>query len=124
MDDLSQITMIEMYGEGRATLKEICERFQIHRTTVWRQLKTLRQFGRDGLVHKLKGRPSNRSKPENIRQAVLEAYRAEQSQDATTILTFFHNTVKLSAWNVSYTTVRRWLRSAGLVGRERSGQGE
>jgi transposase len=113
MDDISQITMIEMYGEGRATLRDVCERFKIHRTTVWRQLKALRQFGRDGLVHKLKGRPSNRSKPVSIRSAVLELFRQIGRDQPLNLLQFYQKSIQGTGLNVSYTTVRRWLKASG-----------
>lgn len=113
MDDISQITMIEMYGNGQVTLRDVCERFNIHRTTVWRQLKALRQFGRDGLVHKLKGRPSNRSKPEETRRRVLETWAQKNDFEGRGILKFYRSAIQFSGLNVSYTTVRRWLKAAG-----------
>ncbi|HSA59587.1 MAG TPA: HTH domain-containing protein [bacterium] len=113
MDDISQITMIERYGNGQVALRDICEKFKIHRTTVWRQLKALRLFGRAGLVHKLKGRPSNRSKPEEIRRRVLEAWEQGNAPRERGILGFYRSAIRLSDLNVSYTTVRRWLKSAG-----------
>jgi transposase len=116
MDDISQITMIERYGNGQVTLRDVCEKFKIHRTTVWRQLKALRRFGRDGLVHKLKGRPSNRSKPEAIRNAVLELYRRDGQNQPRKMLHFYEQSVRGTELKISYTTVRRWLKAAGLAG--------
>lgn len=112
MDDISQITMLEMYNEGRITLREICERFQVHRTTVWRQLRTLKQQGREGLVHKLKGRPSNRSKPQSVRSAVLELFQSFAQNQPRKVFQFYQQAIQGSALNVSYTTVRRWLKAA------------
>lgn len=115
MEELSQITMLEMYDEGRATLREICERFKIHRTTVWRQLNTLRQAGREGLVHKLTGRPSNRSKPAALRQKICTLFEEHYKPAGAAVLNFYEQSVKGTPFAVSYTTVRRWLKAAGLT---------
>lgn len=114
-EEISQITMIERYAEGRTTLREVCERFDIHRTTVWRQLKALRQHGRAGLIHKLTGRPSNRSKPEAIRRQVLETWEKDYKAQGCKIFQFYQTAIRFSDLKVSYTTVRRWLKAAGLV---------
>jgi len=115
MEDISQITMIEKYGDGQVALRDVCEMFKIHRTTVWRQLKALRQFGRTGLVHKLTGRPSNRSKPESVRNAVLELYQSVGQNQPGNLLRFFQQTIQGAGLNVSYTTIRRWLRATRKI---------
>ncbi|HEX5035547.1 MAG TPA: HTH domain-containing protein [bacterium] len=115
MEEISQITTIELYGQGCVSLKDVCDRFKIHRTTVWRQLKILRETGREGLVHKLKGRPSNRSKPEELRRNVCRLFEAENGSERTTVLKFFETAVRANRFDVSYATVRRWLKAAGKI---------
>jgi len=115
MEDLSEITVLEDYLSGRIGLAEACLRLKKHRTTLWRRCRTLKAEGREALVHKLKGRRSNRSKPETVRRRVLDLWEAGYKPQGSKIHQFYRSAIQFSDINVSYTTVRRWLRAAGKL---------
>jgi transposase len=109
MEEVSQVTMIEQYLSGAARLRDICERFKIHRATVWRKIRRFRESGREGLVHKLRGRPSNNGKPAAMKEQIRGLY-AQYKPLGFNPWRFYHQVVRQLPEFVSFSTVRRWLR--------------
>jgi hypothetical protein len=115
MEDVSQITMIEQYMSGAGRLKDICERFKIHRATVWRKIRKLREAGRAGLVHKLRGRPSNNGKSADFKKQVCDLYALEYEPLGVNYWRFYHQIARTLPEYVSFSTVRRWLVAKNLT---------
>ena len=111
MEETSQITMIEQYLSGAIRLKDICERFKIHRATVWRKIRRFREAGREGLAHKLRGRPSNNAKPSALQEQICRLYETEYQPLGFNPWRFYHKVARGFPEYVSYSTVRRWLRA-------------
>jgi transposase len=70
-----------------------------------------RSAGDRGLVHRLRGRPSNRQVEEAKRQAVLERYRQRYADFGPTLASEY---LRKDGWRVSVESLRGWLLSAGL----------
>jgi len=115
MNEITEITMIEQYLSGSVRLKEICERFKIHRATVWRKIRRLREGGREALVHRLRGRPSNNAKSSEFKARVCGLYEAEYRPKDFTPWRFYREVVRHLPEYLSYSTVRRWLRKTQPV---------
>ncbi|HSA58472.1 MAG TPA: helix-turn-helix domain-containing protein [bacterium] len=113
MEEVSQITMIEQYLAGAVRLKEICERFKLHRATVWRKIRKLRESGREGLVHGLCGKPSNNLTPPSVKERICGLYEREYRPLGVRPWEFYHRVVRGLPDRVSYSTIRRWLGKAG-----------
>lgn len=111
MKDVSQITMIEQYLSGAIRLKDICEHFKVHRATVWRKIRKFREAGREGLVHGLRGRPSNNATPEAFKKEICELYEREHRPRGVCLWSFYHQVVRNLPDRISYSTLRRWLGS-------------
>ena len=76
-----------------------------------RLVRRVRQQGPRGVVHRLRGRRSNRRHPETLRQRVLALYRAHYADFGPTLAC-----EKLAAQHhlaLGRETVRRWLVAAG-----------
>ena len=110
-EEVSQITMIEQYMTGDVRMKDICERFKIHRATVWRKIRRLREGGREALAHRLRGRPSNNAKRDEFKKQVCGLYEAEYKPQGLTPWHFYHRVVRSLPEYISYSTIRRWLRA-------------
>ncbi len=110
MEEVSQVTLLSHYTEGRVSLQDVCDRLGIHRTTLWRKLQRLKKEGREGLVHKLKGRPSNNARPKAIQQAIRELWTENYSRTDMNITQFYQQVVRELAPTLSYSTVLRWLK--------------
>ena len=75
---------------------------------VWRRYQ---KQGDAGLVHRLRGQPSPRRKPNAVRAAVLELYAQERYADFGPTLLAEH--LARRKIEVDHETVRRWLLAAG-----------
>lgn len=92
---------------------------QLLRLTV-RQVRRLQQrlveLGDGGLVHGLRGRPSNRQLDAKLRARVLREYRRRYADFGPT---FASEKLAEQGLEVSADTLRRWLMAAGLWQRQR-----
>lgn len=84
----------------------------VSRRTIWRKLMRYRAHGAAGLLHGLRGRPSNRAKPKHVRERVIWLYR--QLTTAMSVSAFTGSIVRESGIEVSRETVRQWLIEAGM----------
>ena len=83
---------------------------------IWRRY---REEGDVGLVHRLRGQPSPRRKPDAVRTAVLELYERKDYSDFGPTLLAEH--LERQNLHVDHETVRRWLiaQEQWAVGRRR-----
>jgi hypothetical protein len=89
-----------------------------------RQLKRLvrrvRQEGPAGIVHRLRGRPSNRRHPVALQQRVLRLWQTTYRDFGPTLTQ--EKLAERDHIRVGRETVRRWLGAAGLWARQRQGR--
>ena len=83
---------------------------------VRRLQRQLQQQGDVGLVHRLRGQPSNRRLDAKLRQRVLRAYRRDFADFGPT---FACEKLAEQGLHVSPATLRRWLLAEGLWQRQR-----
>lgn len=84
-----------------------------HTKRVWRRYCL---EGDVGLVHKLRGRSSGRSKGADMRGQVLDRYRKEYLGFGPT---FASEYLAREGYQIDHETLRRWLLAAGLWSRQR-----
>jgi len=77
-----------------------------------RLVRSVREFGDGGIVHRGRGRPSNRRFPERVRTRVLKVYRKKYRDFGPTLAA--EKLLELDGFRVSRETLRQWLLSAGL----------
>lgn len=77
-----------------------------------RHLRRVRQDGPRGIVHRLRGRRSNRRHPEPMRQRVLALYRASYDDFGPTLAR--EKLAERHRLHLGRETLRRWLLAAGL----------
>jgi len=80
---------------------------------IWRRYRI---FGDAGLVHRLRGRPSMRSRSKEFQARVLELYR-DKYRDFGPTLASEH--LAKEGYEVAHETLRRWLIGAGMWERRR-----
>ena len=102
--------------EGRRTQAEAAR--LLHRSVrqVRRVQRRLEAEGDRGVVHRLRGRTSNRRRPAALQRAVLAAYRADYPDFGPTLAA---EKLAERGWAVGVETLRRWLLAAGLWQRRR-----
>jgi transposase len=92
---------------GALSISQAALSLGLHRSTLQRKLARVRSGGASALIHRLKGRPSNRRLPDDVRARVIEVAR----QLAGARLTDIHkNLSEVHGLRTSYATLTRWLR--------------
>ena len=79
----------------------------------YRVLKRIKQEGTKGIIHKLRGKKSNRSYPKELKKKVIEIYRADYSDYGPTL--FSEELVKSNKISVDHETIRKLLRAKGIT---------
>jgi len=97
--------------EGRLTLKEAAAKLDISYRQCRRAYKRFSQEGDAGLVHRRRGRRSNRAKPEAFKRKTLERCR-ERYEGFGPVLTM--EKLAEDGYTVARETLRVWLLEEGL----------
>jgi transposase len=113
----ARLAEVRMVAEGREKLVEAARRLGVS----YRQMKRIwgryRESGDRGLVHRSRGRASNRARSEAEREACLSICRERLAGFGPTLAA-----EKLSEWGVAevdHETLRRWMKREGLWSRAR-----
>jgi transposase len=97
--------------EGQRTQVEAARLLRLTPRHVRRLLQRLQQGGDAGLVHGLRGQPSNRRKNAKLRRRVLQVYRKDYHDFGPT---FAVEKLAERGLEASPDTLRRWLLAEGL----------
>jgi len=79
---------------------------------VRRLIRSVREDGDRGIIHKGRGRPSNRRTPEKVRDKAVSLYKRKYHDFGPTLAT--EKLLELDGIRISDETLRRWLLEAGL----------
>jgi transposase len=102
--------------QGKRTQSEAARLLQVSVRQVRRIQRRLEDEGDRGVVHRLRGRPSNRQFGGELREQVLDVYQRELSDFGPTLAS---EVLEERGLSVSADTLRRWLMASGLWKRER-----
>ncbi|MEK6757012.1 MAG: helix-turn-helix domain-containing protein, partial [Bacteroidota bacterium] len=106
---LKVISRIEHY---ELTVAEAAESLQVSERQLYRILKQYRRLGEQGLIHRLRGCPSNAGYEPEIRTKAMRLYREQFSDYGPTL--FAEKLELYHAVTVSRRTLTRWLSQAAL----------
>ena len=112
-----RLVVMARVGEGKMKLREASEVLDLGYRQTRRVYRRYLIEGDQGLIHRSRGRQSNRAKPEEVRQGVLTAYK-EHYWDFGPILAS-EKLMQREKYQVDHETLRRWLLAAGLWERRR-----
>ena len=113
----SRLVMMTRVQEKAMTIKEAVE---VMRTSYRQGRRIYRRYvseGDKGLIHRNRGRPSNRSKPCELKEIVLALYREQYWDFGPTLAA--EKLEELDGYEVDHETLRLWLLAAGLWKRQR-----
>jgi len=102
--------------EGRMTIREGAQRLGLSYRQCRRSYRRYREQGDRGLVHRSRGRRSNRARPDAFRLAVLERYRERYERFGPTLA---EEKLADDGYKLDHETLRRWLVSDGQWKRHR-----
>ena len=112
-----RLVMMNRVEEKAMTIKEAAEVIGIGYRQGRRIYRRYVTEGDKGLVHRNRGRPSNRRKPCELREAVLGLYRERYWDFGPTLAA--EKLEEVHGYEVDHETLRRWLLAAGLWKRQR-----
>ena len=118
--NLKERTRIEIFSRVRDTemnIKEAAELLGISYRQALRIWGRYREEGDKGLIHRGRGRPSNRRKPLEAREAILAFYK-EQYWDFGPVLAA-EKLLEKDGHLIDHETLRRWLLAEGLWKKQR-----
>jgi transposase len=115
-EERDRLKVLHGVRQGERTQKEAARLLRLTVRQIRRLVRRLEASGDQGLIHRLRGRPSNRGLDEELRQKVLAEYERCYQGFGPTLAS-----EKLAEQGlvVSHDTLRRWLLTAELWQRQR-----
>lgn len=108
-----KLIAIEQHTSGKLTVKETAELLGLSQRQVYRLLKRKKQVGDSGIVHKLRGKPSNRGHGKEIQEKVLNLYWKNYRDFGPTL--FAEKLQEKEKISIDHETLRRWMRANGII---------
>lgn len=112
-----RIKVLDQKAEGKITVKEASGIIRISERQTYRLLSRYKAEGDRGIIHRLRGKLSNRGYPKQIKQKVIEIYRKRYQDFGPTL--FSEKLKEYEKIEINHETLRRWMRSSGIVTSER-----
>jgi hypothetical protein len=111
-----RLRVLEMAKRGRIKLRKAAELLLISYRQCKRIYKRYREEGDEGLVHRSRGRASNRCKDPVFKAAVIARYRSRYNGFGPTLAT---EKLAKDGYKIHHETLRLWLLDKGLWARQR-----
>lgn len=112
-----RIKVLDQKTEGKLTVKEASGIMGISERQTYRLLNRYKTEGDRGIIHRLRGKLSNRGYPKQIKQEVIETYWKRYRDFGPTL--FSEKLKEYEKIEINHETLRRWMRSSGIITSER-----
>jgi hypothetical protein len=110
--ELKKLHIVKMFLEKKIKQNEAASLVGLSTRQIRRIAAKIKNCGDTAAVHKLRGKPSNRSKSDSLKQLVLSKYKNKYHDFGPTLAS--EKLDQLDGIKVSKETLRLWLISAGL----------
>jgi len=111
--EIDRLMIINQIEDNQITVQEAAGVLLISERQTYRILKRIRAEGTKGIIHKLRGRESNRGYPKELKRKIISIYRKQYWDYGPTLysemLAENHNL------SVNRETARRWLREEAVT---------
>jgi transposase-like protein len=115
--EVDRLGIINQLLKKKITIVESSRLLHLSERQVFRLMFRVRQEGSKGIIHKLRGKKSNRGYPENVKTKVISIYSKQYSDYGPTL--FSEELLKNHGIAVDHETVRRWMRARFISTSER-----
>lgn len=112
-----RLKLLTQVQQRQMTHREAAEHLHVSERHLYRLMHRYLAEGDAGLIHRLRGKPSNRGHRQAIRQHVLGLYRQQYDDYGPTL--FVEQLLTAHSIAIDHETARRWLRSDGITHFER-----
>ena len=110
--EVRRLKAVQSAIDRHITQKTAASMLGLSERQVRRLVKAVREQGDRGIIHGLRGRPSNRRFPEEMRERVLSLYQERYPDFGPTLAT--EKLLERDGIKISDETLRRWLIEAGI----------
>jgi hypothetical protein len=111
--EVDRLKVISQIEKKVLTVQEGSQLMGISPRQSYRVLKRIKLEGSAGIIHKLRGRKSNRGYPGELKNKVIEIYKAHYSDYGPTL--FSEQLVSSHKILVDHETIRKWLRAEAIT---------
>ena len=115
--ELDRLSIINQLLKKKITIGESAGLMKLSERQVFRLMLRVRQEGSKGIIHRLRGKRSNRGYPENVKSKVISIYTKQYNDYGPTL--YSEELLKNHSICVDHETVRRWMRSQFITTAER-----
>lgn len=119
--EVRRLKIVQSVLDRQITQKVASSMLGLSERQVRRLARSVRDQGDRGIIHGLRGRPSNRRIPEAVRGSVLSRYRERYPDFGPTLAT--EKLSECDGMQLSDETLRKWLINAGLWKKRRKRSG-
>lgn len=109
--ELKRLYVIKQVIEKKIKRIKACELLLLGYRQVCRIIKRVKQKGDAGVIHKSRGKPSNRSFPKKLKDIVIKLYRAKYNDFSPTF--FSEKLFEIDKIKINHETLRLWLIESG-----------
>jgi transposase len=115
--EIDRLMILAQIEENKISVLEASDILELSQRQIYRILRRIKTEGSKGIIHKLRGRKSNRGYPEELKEKIIRIYRKQYSDYGPTLysemLTEYHNI------SLNRETVRSWLREKSITTSQR-----
>lgn len=111
--ELDRIKILNQVSSNQLTKAEAAELLGVSSRQMYRLIALHREGGDRGIVHKLRGKKSNRGYGEALKKKVISIYRSGYSDYGPTL--FSEKLLEHHNLQISHETVRLWLRETAIT---------
>lgn len=111
--ELKRVKILEQIEKKKILLEQGSGALEISIRQTYRILKRYREQGDEGVIHRSRGKPSNRGYPNKLKEQVIRIYRKSYKDFGPTFFT--EKLEERHKIKIDHETVRRWLREKGEI---------
>ena len=119
--ELKRLKVLHAVLDKHFTQKAAAAKLDLSERQVRRLVKSVREFGDGGVVHRGRGRPSNRRYSEQFKAEVLKLCHKKYTDFGPTLAA--EKLLELDGLRLSRETLRQWLMASGLWRKRRKHRG-
>lgn len=111
--EVDRLKVITEINSDKLTVEEASEVLCISPRQTYRILKRVREEGSKGVIHRLRGKKSNRGYAEKLKTEVIKIYRKSYPDYGPTL--FSEMLLKYHSISIDHETIRKWLREKAIT---------
>jgi hypothetical protein len=111
--EIDRIRIVSQIEANKLTVEEGSELPGISQRQAYRVMKRIKEEGAKGVIHKLRGRESNRGYPGELKSKIIEIYRRSYPDYGPTL--FSEMLIEYHNISLNRETLRNWLRQKSIT---------